>query len=110
MFQIRMMPGVMHYIVKTAFRSPILLKRVVASQTIHDEIVGTTDMRGLLDNFRFMPPKPTPFGVNTLLIWHTASDTKEFLEINMSSQFFNFNTSPYVILLNTQAKRITSPV
>src|SRR5437899_2340803 len=70
MFQIGKMPTVLHYIVKTAFCRPILLQRVVTCQTINDEVIGTTEMRRVLDHPRFMFLEPTPLGVNTLLIWH----------------------------------------
>ena len=58
-------------------------------------------MRGMLHHLGFMPLEPTPLGVNTLLIRHTTSDAKKFLEINVSSQFFDFSNSTCIILLNT---------
>ena len=82
MLQVGQMPAMLHYIVKTALRRPVLLERKVACQPVDDEVIGTADMRGAFDHLRLMSLEPAPLGIDTLLVGHTAGNAEKFVQVH----------------------------
>src|SRR6266566_4565577 len=104
MFQVRKVPAVLHYIVKTTLCRPVFLKRVVARQTIHNEVIGTTEMYSVFHHLRFMSLEPAPLGINILLVGSATSNIEKFLQINRRTQLLNFSNSSCIILLDARAE------